>query len=546
MSAAFVVTSLGTVLRVHPEHKEPCKPLPLYLLIAFFGTGLAFGALMSMKDAQLSGSSRIFILAGPVRVVSVKGTLATDSWPSAKGDTLVQLSVREIGVSAGAVHGILKFPHNAPPLAVLIKKAGGISRKEALEQGSWLEAKGNPSSPRSRGTAPSSVHPPGNQVTTTVSNTGSLSGNQSVSPPGIKPARQSGNQSAEVPFLFVDEQHVRYSNPDSFIDRLRENARSWCRAALSSTGGESSGFVRALLLGMKEDLQSRESLAFKNAGCSHVLALSGQHLSILASLVSLLLKKPLGKRPAAWFSLVFALLFVWVAGASPSLLRSLLMVLISALLDRLDRVQSGVSVLSLTFILALALDPAAARSLSFTLSYLAIFGLAVLSPAYEYSLGKRLWPWLARPLAAGLAAQTATIPLLAASFGLVQGAGLPASILSGPLVLVITWGALLLAPVSFLFPAARPVTTLLADLPYRLLMLVMESAARFPPAILSSTLQVLFLCSVVVAMGLLVYARPYADARLRRPFIPALAPRGGRSRHVQAIRPEFPHQSSPA
>ena len=213
-------------------------------------------------------------------------------------------------------------------------------------------------------------------------------------------------------------------------------------------------------------------------------------------------------------SILFAIVFVWIAGPGPSLLRSLLSVLFAAGSRAVDRRQDGACILALCFIAALPLDPAAARSLSFTLSHLAIFGLTVLAPPFNYIFGKHLPPALSGALAAGCAAQIATAPILLCTFGILVPAGLAASILSGPLVLALTWIALAASILVAAIPAAIPLAAAMTDIPYIMLMSVMEAAADCPVLGLETEPGKAAVCAVVVLLGLFVYATPYVDSRI--------------------------------
>ncbi len=464
------------------------------LSLLWFSAGLAFGAGFSLDEAALGAASAALAEGSSLSICSIEGRPASDSVPTRSGGLSVPIFVSAIEYSGKTVHGRVSFPSARIPLRVIVDGGPGI------ETGAELRVAGTPRAGRS--------------------------GNGTV--------------------LFASPDDVSSIAAGGLLSRLRSRLRKSCSLALAATGGKSAGFLQALLLGIKDDLDTREADAFRNAGCSHILALSGQHLSILSSLVLVCLKRPLGKRRAGIASIAFVLIFVWIAGPSPSLLRSLLMVLISELGRALDRPQDGLSTLSLCFILSLPLDPAAARSLSFVLSYLAIFGLATLTAPFEYLFGKHLPPILATALSAGCAAQVATAPVLSAVFGVLVPAGLFASILAGPLVLALTWLALAAALIAAAAPPMVPFLGLVIDLPYRILMWVMETAARCPNISLEGSLESIAACLVVVLSGAFVYARPHVDSRLRFSARAAALPRNRRPGHVQEVRSELSGRSPPA
>ncbi len=302
--------------------------------------------------------------------------------------------------------------------------------------------------------------------------------------------------------------------PGEALAALRSRLRAGFGAALevAGGGGASAGLLGALLMGSREALDADEARDWKRAGCAHVLALSGQHLAILAALASFLLGPIVGKPGARLAALLLAFLFVFVAGPGPSLLRSLLMYSIGALAYFVDRPQSGRTVLALAFCLALVFDPESARSLSFELSYLAIAGLVVLGPRCEHLLAPALPPLGAKALAAGLAAQAATMPLLALAFGTLYPAGLLASLAVGPLVAGYMYWGLGAAALAGLFPAAAPLLAPVSRLLHRLVAGTMAFFARWPELAVGDGRAAALL---VVLAAAFVYALPHVEHRIR-------------------------------
>jgi ComEC/Rec2-related protein len=300
--------------------------------------------------------------------------------------------------------------------------------------------------------------------------------------------------------------------------------------------------MQALILGVKDSLAPEEGELFKAAGCSHILALSGEHLSVLAVVAIAALSPLVGPVRAKLGGAVIASLFMWIAGPGPSLLRAVLMVWIGAIALALDRPQLWLETLALAFCMTLPVDPAGARSLSFVLSYLAVWGLAVLAPRFFFLLGKILPPFLRESAAASLAAQAAVSPVLAFTFGYLQFAGIPAAMAAAPLVTAMMWWGMGSGLVCSLIPAAVVAAVPVSDLLYDGLMAVMRAASAFPVLSLPSFPLRLLSSAVVVALALVVYARPHAEyrARLRLAPRPPGPPRDGGPRDVQALRSEFP------
>ena len=87
--------------------------------------------------------------------------------------------------------------------------------------------------------------------------------------------------------------------------------------------------LSAMLLGLRNDMETELVSAYKKASASHILAISGMHMAILTQFtLGFLGLLGLKRRPAALVSAVFTLLFMFVSGLSASVVRSGIMQLI--------------------------------------------------------------------------------------------------------------------------------------------------------------------------------------------------------------------------
>jgi competence protein ComEC len=220
------------------------------------------------------------------------------------------------------------------------------------------------------------------------------------------------------------------------------------------------GLAAALILGVKDNLDSELALGYRNAGCAHVLALSGMHLAIVAALAAFFLRKPLGLKPASLAGAALILLYVVLVGVQPSLERSLIMYLLGTaavlgFLPRQPQARGPMSLLSMAFLIQLILRPSSGDSLSFILSYLALWGILTVGESFRGILRGRLPDFLAQPLAASIGAYLATAAITAASFGMVRPVGLVAGLIIVPLTSVFMIAAMAILVLGFL-PAFLP------------------------------------------------------------------------------------------
>ena len=283
------------------------------------------------------------------------------------------------------------------------------------------------------------------------------------------------------------------------------------RSQVSKISGSAYPLAEALLIGIRDDLDAEINTLFKEAGCSHILSLSGQHLAILGTLVSLLTSKFIKNRAILdWVSFCFAALYTWIVGVSPPLLRSVYMLGFALVFRSLDRPQDGLAVLAYCFVLSVLLDPDSARSLSFVLSYAAMIGLIALAPRWQ-SILWHLPPFLAEPVAASLAALCSTALIQIDTFGTLILGGIIAATLSGPLILVFMWSLLGSCLVSVALPCLNGILALWHEWVYEAIMFTMRIGAALPGIVAETATEKALLGTAVVACSLCVYASPYIE-----------------------------------
>jgi ComEC/Rec2-related protein len=522
LPAAAVACGLGIVLSFHRDRTGPGggrdgegEGFRLFGILALAcGLGLGFGVAVATDEAGLPAG-----LGSDPTVL--RGRLVADSTRARGGFTLYNLEVEELSLAGPGFSGRVS---TRARIRLLVR--GG----PALEAGSCLEAR----SPRFPGEPMAGEGGPQAGTRRSEASGGSVG-------PAPGPGRAM--------LAFANPVAITARPPTGFPARIRSILRAAFHTALDRAGGggATSGLLIALLEGSRDELDAAEGEAFKRAGCAAVLSLSGQHLSILAAALSLLLKPLGGPRKATEASLAIVFVFVFIAGWQPALLRSLVMYALAALALLCDRPQDTRTILGLSFALQLFLDPAAARELSFCLSYLALAGLVLLSPRFEHLLLPILPPAIAKATAASCAAWTATMPLAAASFGAAYPVGLVATVVSAPLVAAFLWWGLAGSLACGLAPAAAGLVAPVSGLIHAALFRTMDFFAAAPPLALSGRAASLASAGVVLAAAF-VYALPHAEhayrlaTRLRRPHRAQGLPRGRGPRHVQALRPEFPRE----
>lgn len=145
--------------------------------------------------------------------------------------------------------------------------------------------------------------------------------------------------------------------------------------------------VNALLTGDRSSLDSSVMNSFRDSGASHILALSGLHLGIiygiLLKMTSIFGKHPTVKDVRSLIIISLCGIYTLATGASPSLVRAFLFILVNETARLTHRSNNPLRVYCAALFIQTAINPQVISSTGFQLSYLAMAGIFLLYPALK-------------------------------------------------------------------------------------------------------------------------------------------------------------------
>ena len=218
----------------------------------------------------------------------------------------------------------------------------------------------------------------------------------------------------------------------SALTRATNRVRRLIVHGASSLPPAEASLLTGLVIGDDRSQPRQMRTAFRDSGLSHLTAVSGQNivfvLAVFAPLITRL--RPRG-RLVATLSVLGA--FTMMTRAEPSVLRAAAMAGFAAIVfTRGGSIPAG-RTLAVSSSVLLLTDPFLAWSVGFWLSVSATAGLIAIGPRCEARLRRLGCPGIvAVPLAASLAAQVATLPVLVVVFGRVAPWGLLANLFAVP------------------------------------------------------------------------------------------------------------------
>lgn len=236
---------------------------------------------------------------------------------------------------------------------------------------------------------------------------------------------------------------------------LPVHLRAVVRGRLDVLYPDRAGLGEALILARRERLPREVRDQWARAGIAHLLAISGFHVGVIAGILYLLARRlGLGPGRAPLAAAAGSWAYVLAIGSPVAATRAAFILAALAAGRLLGRRVSSLGALATAAIALLAARPDAIVSVAFQLSFAGAAGLVLLAPPVSRALRAR--PFARLPsalrtgLASGVAATAATFPLVAWHFGYFATAGIPVTLVAGPLVAAAIPGMLLSILLSFI------------------------------------------------------------------------------------------------
>ncbi len=270
-------------------------------------------------------------------------------------------------------------------------------------------------------------------------------------------------------------------HPSSPLAEVANAARGFVLRGADALPPTERSLVAGFLLGDTRDLPEPVVQQFRDAGMSHLLAVSGANVAFVLALFGPALRRlPRGGRLVAALALlvVFGAMTRW----EPSVLRACAMAGIAVLAVHVGRPARTVRLLGLAVAALLLLDPFLVHSVGFLLSVGASLGIALFAaPLASRARGPE---WLRESLATTSAAQLGVAPVLLPVFGSIPLVAVPVNLLAVPLAGPLTMWGLAAGSLAGVFRTRVPALATALQWPTRMLadavLGLADAAARVP------------------------------------------------------------------
>lgn len=253
-------------------------------------------------------------------------------------------------------------------------------------------------------------------------------------------------------------------------------------------------FAKALLLGDRTDVDYESNTAFKVSGISHIIAVSGLHISILFSLVVLLC----GRRRllTTLIGVPVLLLFAAVVGFTPSVTRACIMQILMLLALLFNREYDPPTALSFAALVMLVFNPMVITSASFQMSVGCMAGIFLFSKRItDWINGFSFWRewkgkklrvrfrnWISTGVGITVSAMFFTTPLVAYYFGTVSLIGILTNFLTLWVISAIFYGILAVCMLYSIWAKAAIVVAWCVSWLIRYVLMIAKTLSSFPLA----------------------------------------------------------------
>ncbi|MDI6743065.1 MAG: DNA internalization-related competence protein ComEC/Rec2, partial [Smithella sp.] len=232
--------------------------------------------------------------------------------------------------------------------------------------------------------------------------------------------------------------------------------------------------IEAMTLGNKSAIPSEIREAFGRTGTSHILAISGLHIGMVAAFSFflfflifkrseyLMLKFNIVKS-AASFAFIFVLLYALIAGMGVTVTRATIMAFVFLMALLLSKQKEFYSTLALAGLIILIISPQSLFDVSFQLSFMSVLAIIYIIPRFNILMPKTIsffpeWMhgfvrYIYTMITVCVAATIGTMPLIMYYFDLVSFVTIAANLIAVPILGTLTLALLMLAILSALLSA---------------------------------------------------------------------------------------------
>lgn len=256
----------------------------------------------------------------------------------------------------------------------------------------------------------------------------------------------------------LEKAKILKSSNGSFIHNIQKYIRDTINGTLTD---EEGNLLLAILLGDKDKLSEDIQESFKTSNLSHMLAVSGAHVSyIILGLTYVLQNSIIGKKNGKIVCIIFLLAFMAITNFTPSVTRACIMAILTLLSSIIYRKSDVYTNISVAALITLIFNPYSLLDLGFQLSYGGTIGIIIfIKRIQEKKSNSKVINYIKQMALVSIYANIIIIPIMMYHFNTVSFTFIISNIMASPIlgIIVITGFLFIIASIT-----VKPLTRLIA------------------------------------------------------------------------------------
>jgi len=199
-----------------------------------------------------------------------------------------------------------------------------------------------------------------------------------------------------------------------------------------------SGFLNAIIVGERTELDSSITEDFVRTGTVHVIAISGLNIALVAGIFLIMFRTfGIKKRLNLAITSLVIVFYCFVAGSSPPVVRATAVFVIASFGYIINREADMINSLSLAAFLILLVNPKELFDPSFQLSFASVISIILFAPRLEELFSKKA-NYVTKSAAVSIAASIGVFPIVAKYFNIISPVAVLANLVIVPALFVLT------------------------------------------------------------------------------------------------------------
>lgn len=235
-------------------------------------------------------------------------------------------------------------------------------------------------------------------------------------------------------------------NQSNFFEKMINNVSNLLKRKVEILLPENSAsLLKGILLGDCTDISSEVKENFKECNLSHMLAVSGAHLSYLIIGINLILsKKIFGKRACKIITIFIIIIFMNITNMSPSIERAGISSIICIIASLIHRKPDAINAVAVAVLCTVIKNPLSILNVGMQLSYAGTLSLLMFANGREENnyretienseKGKNIKKYLVESIKVTLCANILIMPLTVYKFNTISLNFILANLVAGPLL----------------------------------------------------------------------------------------------------------------